>query len=323
MEQGDTGRVGHTARRVDSLGLADNGHIARRVDVALDGGAVGDEDIAVEDCRSVAAGKVAVGVGVGKEVVVALGIEQAVVAAVETVAGAEDGVVDRAAVDVDIGLGKVARGRHTGMAIRADAAHNVGAAIDDTDIAVGNLDVGVVDRTGALSAAIEGVDQYVGTVDEDVGAARCASTVIGGIGRRYAFTRIVVGISFCCCCQHHALVAAAIDIVDTALGEVECGQARHIGSVVAAEEAADVEDAAGGAVGIGCGVGIGRIAQSVERRGDVDVDLGAAHVGAVAAAEEGVDLAAIDDDVDILARHLVAAAEEEADGMRIGPSSPG
>ena len=111
--------------------------------------------------------------------------------------------------------------------------------------------------------------------------------------------------------------------MDAALGEVEGGQSRHIGSVVAAKEAADVEDAGRGAVGIGCGVGIGRIGHSIERRGDVDVDLGAGHVGAVAATEEGVDLAAEDFDVDILAGHLVATAKEEADTVVAVVAGPG
>ena len=144
--------------------------------------------------------------------------------------------------------------------------------------------------------------------------------MVGVVARGYVFYSVVVVIGIIC--QHHALVAAAIDVVDATLGEVEGGQATHIGSVVAAEEAADVEDAGRGAVG-GCGVAIGRIGQGVEWVGDVDVDRGAGHVGTVAATEEGVDLAAEDFDVDILAGHLVAAAEEEADAVVAVVAGPG
>ena len=318
MEQGDAGRVEHNARGVDSFRLADGGHIARRIDVAAQR-AAGDVDIAVEDRGGRLANQVGVGIGVGKEGVVASQIVQTVVAAIETVAGAEDGLVDRAAVDIDVGLGQVARS--DGGLEDTDAAHNVGTAIDHADVAAANLDIGVVERTGALAAAIDGVGYEVGAADDDVGAALGALLVVGVVGRGYIFNSIVVGI--CHAGQHHTLVAAAIDVVDTALGEVQRGQARHIGSVVAAKEAADVEDAGRGAIGDCGAVGIGRLGEGVERVGDVDVDDGGSHVGAVAATEAGVDLAAVDDDVDILALHLVAAAKEVADTVLAAVAGPG
>ena len=83
-------------------------------------------------------------------------------AAIQTVACTEDGVVDRTAVDVDVGLGQVATGTNLGG---SNLAHNVGTAIDDADFTVGNLDIGVVQRTGALAAAIDGVDNDVGAVN--------------------------------------------------------------------------------------------------------------------------------------------------------------
>ena len=228
-------------------------------------------------------------------------------ATIQTVAGTEDGVVDRTAVDIHIGLGQVATGTSLGG---SNLTHNVGTAIDDADIASSNLDVGVVERTGALAAAIDGVDNDVVAVNKHVGATLGAFLVVGVAGGSDALTSVVVSIGVCC--QHHALVAAAIDIVDTAPGEVQRRQAAHIGSVVAAEEAADIEYASGSGVGVGRRVGIGRSGQGVERVGHIDVDRRAGHVGAVAATEEGIDLATVDIDFNRLAANLVAAAEEVA-----------
>ena len=225
---------------------------------------------------------------------------------IEAVAAAEEGLLDcRRAVDVDVRFGfshtRCVPAQAVVEADMSDIALEVGAAIDGSEVTPRQVDVGVVCRARTLSATVDGIANDKGAVDFNLGAApsggRCSSIHI-----------VVVGVALAA--GHIALVAAAIEGVDATPGEDEVGDCGHVGVVIAAEEAADVVDAVLLVVAVGIRV--------IQWPVDIHLHLCRCHAGLVAAGEEGVDLAAMHLDMDILAIHMVAATEEVADAVGLG-----
>ena len=153
----------------------------------------------------------------------------------------------------------------------------------------------------------EGVDIEVDVVVGDVvvAAIGAAIDVVDGAG---VAADVDAGVAI----DGAADVVAAIDIVDArglGLADFDEGHVVDVGLAAAAEEA----------VGDGDGVGLDEDVGGDAEEGvaaDVGEGLGAAHVAAVAAAEDVAHLAAVEDDVGDAGEHLVAvvAAEDGADG---------